>query len=117
MDYVRVLDTDGNVIDGLFAAGELMGGVHGTHISSGNGITAPLAFGRLAGQQVVLTEPFPIISESIETTDITLADGTFQGTGQGFGGEMVVEGLVRRRENHSCFVISHEDTLLLPTRL
>lgn len=106
----RVLDTDGNVIDGLFAAGELMGGVHGTHISSGNGITAPLAFGRLAGQQVVLTEPFPIISESIETTDITLADGTFQGTGQGFGGEMVVEAAVEEGKITAVSVISHEDT-------
>lgn len=52
-DQAQVLDTNGEVIPGLFAAGEVVGGVHGTNRLGGNAITDIIVFGRIAGQNVV----------------------------------------------------------------
>lgn len=49
----RVLDKDGNIIQGLFAAGEVTGGIHGTNRLGGNAVTDVIVFGRIAGQKVV----------------------------------------------------------------
>lgn len=45
----RVLDKTGNVISGLWAAGETVGSVHGAERIGGNGLAAACTFGRLAG--------------------------------------------------------------------
>ncbi len=44
-----VIDTDGNVIPGLFAAGEVTGGVHGGNRLGGNAQADIVTFGRIAG--------------------------------------------------------------------
>ena len=49
----RVLNKDGNIIQGLFAAGEVTGGIHGTNRLGGNAVTDVIVFGRIAGQKVV----------------------------------------------------------------
>ena len=46
----EVLDTNGNVIPGLFAAGEITGGVHGANRLGGNAVADFTVFGRIAGQ-------------------------------------------------------------------
>lgn len=48
----QVLDTDGNVIAGLFAAGEVTGGIHGSNRLGGNATADVLTFGRIAGLSV-----------------------------------------------------------------
>jgi len=48
----EVLDSEGNAIPGLFAAGEVTGGVHGA--DQGNAISDCLVFGRVAGKHVTL---------------------------------------------------------------
>ncbi len=45
----EVLDTDGNVIPGLYAAGETTGGVHGGNRIGGNAVCDFVVFGRIAG--------------------------------------------------------------------
>ena len=45
----QVIDTDGNVIPGLFAAGEVTGGVHGNNRLGGNAVADFVIFGRIAG--------------------------------------------------------------------
>ena len=45
----EVLDKDGNVIPGLFAAGEVTGGIHGENRLGGNALTDTVVFGRIAG--------------------------------------------------------------------
>ena len=45
----QVLDTKGHVIPGLFAAGEVTGGVHGANRLGGNAIADIMVFGRTAG--------------------------------------------------------------------
>lgn len=46
----QVLDKNGQVIPGLFAAGEVTGGVHGSNRVGGNGIADAMVFGRVSGQ-------------------------------------------------------------------
>ncbi len=45
----RVYKTNGEYIEGLYAAGEVTGGVHGASRLSGNGLTDSGVFGRVAG--------------------------------------------------------------------
>ena len=45
----EVLDTQGNVIPGLYAAGETTGGVHGGNRIGGNAVCDFVVFGRIAG--------------------------------------------------------------------
>ena len=45
----EVIDTEGNVIPGLFAAGETTGGVHGGNRIGGNAVCDFVVFGRIAG--------------------------------------------------------------------
>ncbi|WP_251449018.1 flavocytochrome c [Vermiculatibacterium agrestimuris] len=47
----EVLGTDGNVIPGLFAAGEVTGGVHGANRLGGNAVADFTVFGKIAGEQ------------------------------------------------------------------
>ena len=46
----EVLDTAGNAIPGLFACGEVTGGVHGGNRIGGNAVCDFVVFGRIAGQ-------------------------------------------------------------------
>ena len=45
----QVLDTDGSIIPGLYAAGEATGGVHGGNRIGGNAVCDFVVFGRIAG--------------------------------------------------------------------
>lgn len=45
----RVLDAEGNHIPGLFAAGEMLGGLFSTNYPGGSGLAAGCVFGRRAG--------------------------------------------------------------------
>ncbi len=47
----HVINTDGEIIPGLFAAGEVTGGVHGGNRLGGNAVADFVVFGRIAGQQ------------------------------------------------------------------
>ena len=49
-DMAEVIDVDGNPIPGLFAAGEVTGGVHGNNRLGGNAVADFTIFGRIAGQ-------------------------------------------------------------------
>ena len=45
----RVLHTNGTVIPNLWAAGEIMGGIHGGNRLGGNAVAEAFVFGRIAG--------------------------------------------------------------------
>ena len=49
--HCRVLRTDGTPAPGLFAAGEVTGGIHGLNRIGGNAGTETLVFGRIAGEE------------------------------------------------------------------
>ena len=46
----HVYNTDGEIIKGLYAAGETTGGLHGSNRLGGNAVSDALTFGRIAGE-------------------------------------------------------------------
>ena len=52
----QVLDTEGNPIPGLYAAGEVCGGVHAGNRLGGNAVADVVVFGRIAGQNAAAFE-------------------------------------------------------------
>lgn len=48
-----VLDKSGKIIPGLFAAGEVTGGIHGSNRLGGNAVVDTVVFGKLAGESVL----------------------------------------------------------------
>jgi succinate dehydrogenase/fumarate reductase flavoprotein subunit len=46
----QVLDKDGNVIPGFYAAGEVTGAIHGNNRLGGNAYSDIMSFGRIAGE-------------------------------------------------------------------
>jgi tricarballylate dehydrogenase len=53
----QVLDVDGEPIPGLYACGELVGGLFYHNYPGGSGLTSGSVFGRLAGQSAALDKP------------------------------------------------------------
>ena len=49
----HILDADGKILPGLYAAGEVTGGFHGGNRLGGNAISEAISTGRLAGVSVV----------------------------------------------------------------
>ena len=90
----EVIDTDGNVIPGLFACGETTGGIHGGNRVGGNAVCDFIVFGRIAGQSA---SDFAKSGASEEAAPAeaaaTAADGIASAQGQGIGidGPVVVE--------------------------
>ena len=52
----HVISTEGNVIDGLYAAGEVTSGLHAGNRLGGNAMTDFLVFGRIAGENAAKAE-------------------------------------------------------------
>jgi succinate dehydrogenase/fumarate reductase flavoprotein subunit len=50
----RVLNEEGNPVPGLYAAGEVTGGIHGANRLGGNAVPDTVVFGRIAGESAVL---------------------------------------------------------------
>ena len=50
-NLTHVLDKNGSIIDGLFAAGEVTGGIHGSNRLGGNAVADFVVFGRIAGEE------------------------------------------------------------------
>lgn len=49
----RVLSEDGTAVSGLYAAGEVTGGIHGGNRLGGNAVVDTVVFGKLAGDTIV----------------------------------------------------------------
>lgn len=52
----RVVDKNGKIIEGLFAAGEVTGGIHGANRLGGNALADVNTFGRIAGEKAAKNE-------------------------------------------------------------
>lgn len=50
----QVMNTEGNIISGLYAAGEVAGGIHAGNRLGGNAIADVFVFGRIAGESAAL---------------------------------------------------------------
>ena len=49
-ENTEVISTEGTPIEGLYAAGEVTGGFHGTFRVDGSGLGDSFTFGRIAGR-------------------------------------------------------------------
>lgn len=49
----EVIDKSGNIVPGLFAAGEVAGGIHGANRLGGNAVADIVVFGRIAGDSAI----------------------------------------------------------------
>nr|WP_295681424.1 FAD-binding protein [uncultured Lachnoclostridium sp.] len=108
---MQVVNEAGNVIPGLYAAGEVVGGVWGRYISSGVGVMGSVAFGRVAGKNVA-TLPLATgeevkpasnlidkslfikdeaTSEDIFDMNVSLKDGEYEASVAGQEGTMTVK--------------------------
>ena len=52
-DDANVLNTDKQIIEGLFACGEVTGGIHGANRLGGNADADIVVFGRIAGESAI----------------------------------------------------------------
>ncbi|WP_312699186.1 flavocytochrome c [Sedimentibacter sp.] len=52
-EKAQVINSSGQVIEGLYAAGEVAGGIHGANRLGGNAISDIVTFGRIAGTEVM----------------------------------------------------------------
>ncbi|MEW4412208.1 flavocytochrome c [Clostridium sp. AN503] len=99
----EVLKEDGNAVAGLFAAGEITGGVHGANRLGGNAVTDIVVFGRIAGTSA---EDYVMANGGHTEAEITAGgdeaaaapeaqgnykDGVYEGTGKGNNGDIKVE--------------------------
>lgn len=99
----EVVNKDGKAIPGLFAAGEVTGGIHGANRLGGNAVADIIVFGRIAGNGAEAfvkanggNTPATIKAESGETAvkpevKGNYKDGTYTGKGTGKGGDIEVE--------------------------
>lgn len=55
-ESAQVIDGNGQVIKGLYAAGEVAGGIHGTNRLGGNALADITVFGRIAGESAALAK-------------------------------------------------------------
>ena len=118
----EVLNEEGNAIAGLFAAGEVTGGVHGANRLGGNAVTDIIVFGRAAGTAANAyvaanggnTEP-TIVVEKDETVvvpevEANFKDGTYTAVGTGIGGDVEVIAEVKDGEIVSIVLGEHGET-------
>ena len=54
---LHALDVNGNVIPGLYAAGEVVGGIWGKFVSGGTGVMGPIVFGQVAARHAMANTP------------------------------------------------------------
>lgn len=119
----EVIKEDGTVIPGLYAAGEVTGGVHGANRLGGNAVTDIVVFGRISGENADkyvlenggVTEPtMKVAEESNEEVkpevEGNFTDGTYEGVGKGNGGDVKLEVVVKDGDIVSVKLKEHSET-------
>ena len=128
-ENMQVLDETNNVIPGLYAAGECVGGIWGKFVSGGTGVMGPIVFGRIAAQHamtnemgegyrvhealdildVSLFEKETAVEEKFDMTQ-TLKDGEYEATVDGQNGPMVVKVVIAGGVIAEVTIVSHNET-------
>lgn len=127
-ENMQVVDEAGNVIPGLYAAGEVVGGIWGKYVSGGTGVMGPVCFGRIAGRNVMATEletrdnagPASfVLDEALFAKEETvqeaydmagLKDGSYEATVDGQSGPMTVEVEIAGGSISKVTVVSNNET-------
>ena len=128
-ENMQVLDEDGNVIPGLYAAGECVGGIWGKFVSGGTGVMGPIVFGRIAARHAMSNEMaegytvheaagildaalFEKDAATEEKFDMSkaLKDGEYEATVDGQNGPMVVKVTIAEGKIADVVVVSNNET-------
>lgn len=125
---MQVVDEAGTAIPGLYAAGEVVGGIWGKYVSGGTGVMGPVVFGRIAGRNVVEKELATggevkqasfLLDEALfakdqavqEAYDMTgIQDGSYEATVDGQNGDMVVSVAVANGAITDVTIVSSNET-------
>ena len=126
---LQVLDESGNVIPGLYAAGEVVGGIWGKFVSGGTGVMGPIVFGKLAAQHLMtndMAEGYEVkpaanlLDESLfvketnseELFDMTraLSDGEYTATVDGQDGPMTVKVTIAEGRIAAVDIVENHET-------
>ena len=126
---MSVLDADGAQIPGLYAAGEVVGGIWGKFVSGGTGVMGCLTFGRISGanatsetpatgyevkpaSEILDDELFVIEKAEGATFDMgqALSDGDYTATVDGQQGPMEVKVTIEGGKLSGFEVVSNNET-------
>ncbi len=125
---MQVVDENGDAIPGLYAAGEVVGGIWGKFVSGGTGVMGPVVFGRISGRNVMNLElaEGPAVEEASFVLDKALfekeeaaeesydmsgiKDGIYEATVDGQNGDMTVQVAVADGKIAEVAVVSNQET-------
>lgn len=128
---MQVLDQSGTAIPGLYAAGEVVGGIWGKFVSSGTGVMGPIVFGRIAARTAMGTTPatgytvksannlldatlFETSSSASGTSSFdmtkTLKDGSYEATVDGQEGPLTVSVIIAGGKISAVDVTENHET-------
>ena len=126
---MQVLDEAGNAIPGLYAAGEVVGGVWGKFVSSGTGVMGPITFARIAARSAMngeLAEGYAVkasanlldealfVKEKVAGAEFdmsaALADGEYTATVDGQEGPMTVKTTIAGGAIAAVEVVENHET-------
>ena len=125
----HVLDAEGNVIPGLYAAGEVVGGIWGRFVSGGTGVMGPITFGVIAGETAMkdtLAEGYEVkpaanlfdadlfvketASKDRFDMSTALTDGEYTATVDGQDGEMTVKVVIAEGKISTVEIVEQHET-------
>ena len=130
-ENMQVLDETNNVIPGLYAAGECVGGIWGKFVSGGTGVMGPIVFGKIAAKHAMTNEmgegyrvhvALDLLDASYFEKDVvesdarfdmtrTLKDGEYTASAVGHnGGDLTVKVVIAGGVIASVEVLSHTET-------
>ena len=131
---MQVLDESGNVIPGLYAAGEVVGGIWGKFVSGGTGVMGPIVFGKVAARHAMANTPAEgyevkasanLLDEALFAKEVStekvfdmsraIKDGEYTATVDGQNGPMTVKTVVANGKISFVDVTSHNETEVIAT--
>jgi len=126
---MQVLDEAGNVIPGLYAAGEVVGGIWGKFVSGGTGVMGPIVFGKVAAAHAMANTPAEgytvkaaanLLDEALFAKEVSteklfdmtkaLNDGEYTATVDGQNGPMTVKVVIASGKIADVVVVSNNET-------
>ena len=126
---MQVLDEAGNVIPGLYAAGEVVGGIWGKFVSGGTGVMGPIVFGKIAAAHAMnneMAEGYEVkasanlLDEALFAKEVStekffdmtraIKDGEYTATVDGQNGPMTVKTVVADGKIASVVVVENNET-------
>lgn len=120
----QVLRVDDSVVTGLFAAGEVIGGIHGRNRGGGHAITEAAVFGRIAGESAAnfardnagFTERTIFLAEEVAVVPQVqgnFTDGIFEGSARGHNGRLTVSVSVENNNIVAIDLTDHQETAFM----